>query len=40
VLDNPPALAGITETWFDAAVARIIEIKASVEQRAANDETD
>jgi hypothetical protein len=38
VLPDPPALAGVTETWFDAAVERLSEIKSDIARRAA--ETD
>lgn len=34
-LANPPALAGVTETWFDAALERLEEIKAAAAAEAA-----
>ena len=27
LMSAPPAIAGITETWFDAALERVVEIK-------------
>lgn len=32
LMPNPPGLAGITETWFDAALERVAEIKAAAQE--------